>query len=232
MSPHFISTKLVIDMATGRVLEREGFFYYGPVAQLKKGREQADAAAKGGVALGQQGQKIATQDQTIQQGYRTAGDALAGKYFAPPTDPSGLNQYGQEQFGLAKSNIARNEQDQLGLGARALAYRGFNNSPGAFSSMFNSAERASADATNSAYATALGNQQQLGLAGIGYNQQQQQMYNPLSAIGTASGAYGQGANSAALRKGMGSGFGDVIGGIGSLAGAAGSVMTGIGAMRR
>ena len=232
MTPQFISTKIVIDIESGRVLEREGFFYAGPVAQLKKGREQAEQAAKGGVALGKQGSQIATQDQGIQQGYRAAGDTGAKTYFAAPTDPSGLNQYNRSQFELDKSNIARTAQDSISVGQRMLAQRGFQGSPGAISSLLNTTNRNADASTNDAYVRALGNQQQLGLAGIGYNQQQQQMYNPLSAIGTASSAYGQGGNSAAQRAGMGSGVGDVIGGIGTLAGAAGSVMTGLGNMNR
>jgi len=92
------------------------------------------------------------------------------------------------------------------------------------------ASRTAADQERQAYTDALNRQQQLGLQGIGYNQQQQQLYNPLSAIGTASSAYGQGSSSAAQRAGMGSGVGDVLGGIGTLAGSAGSVMTGMGRM--
>jgi len=121
--------------------------------------------------------------------------------------------------------------DTLGIGQKLLAQRGFQSSPGALSSLVNTADRNAGLQDRQAYTDALGRQQQLGLQGIGYNQQQQQLYNPLSAIGTASGAYGQGGSSAAQRAGMGSGVGDVIGGIGTLAGAAGSVMTGIGRMR-
>jgi hypothetical protein len=231
-SSQFIATKIVIDIATGRVLEREGFFYSGPIAQLKKGREQADAAAKGGVALGKQGSQIATQDQGIQQGYRSAGDTAAKTYFATPTDPSGLNQFNRSQYELDKSNIARTAQDSISVGQRMLASRGFQGSPGAMSSLINTTNRNADASTNDAYVRALQNQQQLGLAGIGYNQQQQQMYNPLSAIGAASSAYGQGGNSAAQRGQMGSWGSDIVGGIGTLAGAAGSVMTGLGNMNR
>jgi len=232
MASQFISTKIVVDMRTGRVLEREGYLYTGPIAELKKGREQADAAAKGGLALGKQGSQIATQDQGIQQGYRTAGDTAAKTYFATPTDPSGLNQFNRSQYELDKSNIARTAADSIAVGQRMLASRGFQGSPGATSSLINTTNRNADASTNDAYVRALQNQQQLGLAGIGYNQQQQQMYNPLQAIGTASSAYGQGGTSAAQRGQMGSWGSDIIGGIGSLAGAAGSVMTGLENMNR
>jgi len=121
MAGQWISTKIVIDIETGRVLEREGFFYNGPVALAKKGREQADAAAKGGVALGKQGSQIATQDQGIQQGYRTAGDTAAKTYFAPPTDPSGLNQFNRNDA------YVRALQNQQQLGLAGIGYNGFIN---------------------------------------------------------------------------------------------------------
>ena len=232
MTTQWINTKIVMDIETGRVLEREGFFYSGPIAQLKKGREQAEQAAKGGVALGQQGQKIATQDQGIQSGYRAAGDTGANYYFGAPNPQTGLGKAATSQYELDKSNIARTAQDSIAVGQRMLAQRGFQGSPGAMSSLINTTNRTADTSTNAAYNTALQNQQQLGLAGIGYNQQQQQLYNPLSAIGTASSAYGQGGNSAAQRAGMGSVGSDILGGIGTLAGAAGSVMTGMGAMNR
>jgi hypothetical protein len=232
MTRQFISTKIVIDIETGRVLEREGFFYFGPVAHLKKGRQQAEQAATGGVNLGKQASGIATQNQGIQQGYRAAGDTAASTYFGAPNPQTGLGKATTSQYELDKSNIARTAQDSIAVGQRMLASRGFQGSPGATSSLINTTNRNADVSTTDAYNRALQNQQQLGLAGIGYNQQQQQLYNPLSAIGTASGAYGQGGNSAAQRAGMGSGFGDVIGGIGTLAGAAGSVMSGMGAMNR
>src|SRR5689334_22415035 len=141
MASQFISTKIVVDMRTGRVLEREGYLYTGPIAELKKGREQADAAAKGGVALGKQGSQIATQDQGIQQGYRSAGDTSAKTYFATPTDPSGLNKFNQSQYELDKSNIARTAQDSISVGQRMLAQRGFQGSPGAMSSLINTTNR-------------------------------------------------------------------------------------------
>ncbi len=232
MTSQFISTKIVIDIETGRVLEREGFWYFGPVAQLKKGRQQAEQAATGGVNLGKQASGIATQDQGIQQGYRAAGDTAANTYFGNVNPQTGLGKATTSQYELDKSNIQRTAQDSIAVGQKMLAQRGMQGSPGALSSLLNTTNRNADVSTNSAYNTALQNQQQLGLAGIGYNQQQQQLYNPLSAIGTASGAYGQGGNSAAQRAGMGSLGGDIIGGIGTLAGAAGSVMTGMGAMNR
>jgi hypothetical protein len=232
MTSQFISTKIVIDIETGRVLEHEGFFYFGSVAQLKKGRQQAEQAATGGVNLGNQASKIATTDLGIQQGYRAAGDTAANTYFGAPNPQTGLGKAATSQYELDKSNIARTAQDSISVGQRMLAQRGFQGSPGAMSSLINTTNRNADVSTTDSYNRALQNQQQLGLAGIGYNQQQQQLYNPLSAIGTASGAYGQGGNSAAQRAGMGSGVGDVVGGIGTLAGAAGSVMTGLGAMNR
>jgi hypothetical protein len=232
MTSQWINTKVVVDIETGRVLEREGFFYSGPIAEAKKGRQQAEQAATGGVNLGNQASKIATADQPIQQGYRSAGDTAAKTYFSPPTDPSGLNQFNRSQFELDKSNIARTAQDSIAVGQRMLAQRGMQGSPGGMSSLINTTNRTAADQDRQAYTDALSRQQQLGLAGIGYNQQQQQMYNPLNAIGTASGAFGQGSTSAAQRAGMGSWGSDVIGGISSLAGAAGSVMSGMKNMNR
>jgi hypothetical protein len=231
MASQWISTKIVIDIETGRVLEREGFFYSGPVAEAKKGRQQAEQAATGGVNLGNQASKIATTNQGIQQRYRAAGDTAAGTYFGAPNPQTGLGKATTQQYELDKANIERNATDSIGVAQRMAAQRGFQGSPGAMSSIINTTNRNAGELETGAYNTALQNQQQLGLAGIGYNQQQQ-LYNPLSAIGTASSAYGQGGNSAAQRAGMGSGVGDVIGGISSLAGAAGSVMTGLGNMNR
>ena len=216
-TPKFIATKVVIDMSTGRVLERKGYWYSGPIAEAKKGREQVSQASKDQVGMGEYTGNLAKTYNTNQQAYKSAGDTAAKTYFAPPTDPSGLNAYNKSQFELAKSGIARNEADQLGVGERMLAQRGFNNSPGALSSLLNTASRNTADQINNAYSTALGNQQQLGLAGINYNTNMQSLYNPLSAIGTSNQALSGGAQSGALRSQMGSGFGDVMGGIGSMA---------------
>jgi|SRR5882762_6463346 len=224
----FISTKIVIDIETGKVLEREGYFYFGPIAEAKKGRQQADQAAKGGVKLGDQASGIATTNQGIQSGYRAAGDTGAQNYFGNVNPSTGLGKAATSQYELDKSNIARTAQDSIGVGQRMLAQRGFNSSPGALSSLLNTTNRNADALTTQSYNTALQNQQQLGLAGIGYNQQQQQLYNPLSAIGTASGAYGQGGNSAALRSGMGSGFGDVMSGIGGAVG----IATGLGSAKK
>src|SRR6266478_473092 len=171
-------------------------------------------------------------DQGIEQGYRAAGDAGANTYFGNVNPQTGLGKATTSQYELDKSNIQRTAQDSIAVGQKMLAQRGMQGSPGAMSSLLNTTNRNADMSTNSAYNTALQNQQQLGLAGIGYNQQQQQLYNPLMAIGTATGAYGQGGNSAAQRAGMGSMGGDILGGVGTLAGAAGSVMTGLGAMNR
>jgi hypothetical protein len=108
MTGPFISTKIVIDIETGRVLEREGFFYSGPVAQLKKGRQQAEQAATGGVNLGNQASKIATQNQGIQQGYRAAGDTAASTYFGNVNPQTGLGKATTSQYEL---DIERTAQD-------------------------------------------------------------------------------------------------------------------------
>jgi hypothetical protein len=95
-NPIRVYTKLTLDMNTplpgGRfeIVQEESYEYDGPVVLAKKGRAQADAAAKGGVKLGDQASGIATTNQGIQSGYRTAGDTAAKTYFAQPTDPSGL----------------------------------------------------------------------------------------------------------------------------------------------
>lgn len=214
------------------MLQREGFLYSGPVAQAKKGRQQADQAAKGGVNLGNQASGIATTNQGIQQGYRAAGDTAANNYFGKVDPNTGLGKATTQQYELDKSNIERNATDSIGVAQRMAAQRGMQGSPGAMSSIINTTNRNAGQLETGAYNTALQNQQQLGLQGIGYNVGQQQLYNPLSAIGTASSAYGQGGNSAAQRAGMGSGVGDVIGGVSSLAGSAGSVMTGMNAMNK
>ncbi len=131
-----VYTKLTFDMNTpllgGRfeIVEEESYEYFGSIALAKKGRGEADAAAKGGVKLGDQASGIATTNQGIQSGYRTAGDTAAKTYFAQPTDQSGLNQYNRSQFELDKSNIAKSMSDTLGVGQRLLAQRGFQSSPG------------------------------------------------------------------------------------------------------
>lgn len=41
MSQKWINTKVVIDMATGDILQTEGYFYTGPIAELAGADKQA-----------------------------------------------------------------------------------------------------------------------------------------------------------------------------------------------
>ena len=105
-----------------------------------------------------------------QPGYKVAGDTAASTYFGNVNQQTGLGKATTSQYELDKSNIERTAQDSIAVGQKMLAQRGMQGSPGALSSLINTTNRNADTTTNSAYNTALQNQQQLGLAGIGYNQ--------------------------------------------------------------
>jgi hypothetical protein len=85
------------------------------------------------------------------------------------------------------------------------------------SSLINTTNRNADEMTTGAYNTALQRQQQLGLAGIGYNVGQQQLYDPNAPIRSGTSAYGTGAQAGADLNKMGSTFGDVMSGLGGIA---------------
>jgi len=148
----------------------------------------------------------------LQNSYRGAGDAAANKLFALPSN-GGLNPYLKEQFGQEKEQIGKAYGDTVAAAQKGLAARGMGVAPSGMSaSLINSANRNAGEATTNAYGQQVNNQLGLGLQGVKYNQEQQQLYSPLPAIDEQMKG-GQ----AETAMGATSGFGNVMKGIGTAA---------------
>jgi hypothetical protein len=148
----------------------------------------------------------------IQNTARNAGNRSAGQLFNLPAD-GGLNPYLKEQFGREKEQIGKAYGDTLAAAQKGVTARGMGVAPsGASTSMINTAGRNAGEAETGAYGDAVNHQLGLGLEGVKYNQEQQQMYNPLPALGTQM----QGGQ-ALQAMGDGSGFSKVMKGVGTVA---------------
>lgn len=148
----------------------------------------------------------------IQTQARNNGNLAANKLFNLPAN-GGLNPYLKEQFGQEKEQIGKAYGDTVAAAQKGLTQRGMAVAPGgASTSMINTAGRNAGEAETGAYGDAVKNQLGLGLEGVKYNQEQQQMYNPLPAIGTKM----QGGQ-ALQQMGATSGFGSIMKGIGTVA---------------
>ena len=193
-------------------LTEEGFEYSGPIAEMKKGREQTTAATN--QALG-----TASTYGQAQTNARTKGNQFADQLMAPKAGE--LSPYAQGQY---QSDV-RNIQDTYGgltqAGLKGLSYQGMNNGPsGMEASLKNSAIRNEGAAETDAYNRALQSTLGQGLAGMGYYQGQQQIYDPTRAQQTAI----QGGQA---RSQEGSTLGDVMSGIQGLSSAFGNVAGGV-----
>lgn len=222
-----ISTRVEFDIATGRVLTRAGYVYTGPVSWMKKGADSAKAAAAGAGAVGQSAQDTAKANTGVQTSARTTANPFATSLL--PSKSGGLSPYAQAQYGQEKMQNAENASNGRALGLRALGQRGFN-SIGAPSSIINTSNEGQNRADTGAYENAMQNTLGQGLAGLNYFGNQQQVYDPTKAYGAASNAYGTQANAAQVMNSSPTLAGDIMSGLGGLAGAAGSVMTGMGGM--
>lgn len=206
-----VTTHVEIDIESGEILDWGGYEYFGPIAECKKGREQTTAganAAEGTAAL----------DTTAQTNARVEAKPFADSLLA--TKPGALSPLAQAQYAGDVRNIHDTYGQLTQSGLKGIGYQGWNNAPsGMEASLKNSAIRNEGAAETGAYENAQQQTNQQGLAGIGYQQGQQQIYNPVPAESTTI-AGGQ------ARSQEGSTAGDILGGIGTLSQAFKNVVPG------
>jgi hypothetical protein len=224
-NPIWVSTRVVIDIETGAVLEREGCYYSGPLALCNSsGRAPAETATSN--LLGQNkfaGDVIGSWWNPFQS---SAGTVRKFGTSLIPKKSGELSPYAQAAYEQQKRNIERNAADATGAGIRTLAERGFGTGPsGALSSVINTTNRNAGDAETNAYEDAMGRTAQEGALGAGLLENEQQLANPMTAADLAVRANSAAAQAAAARHGMGSPLGDIGSGIQGLA----STFAGIGA---
>lgn len=213
-----ITVDMTKPIGNGRfaVIHEESFEYDGPVAEAKKGREATTQAANGANDAANQASHYAGVDRQSQMAYKGQSDPFAASLL--PGANGALSSYSAAQLGQDKRNIAKTYGDISSVGLKSLAARGMGSAPtGMQASLINSAGRNAGEAQTNAYENAQKNTLNQGLAGLQYSQGQQQLYDPTKSLQTDIAGRSTAANAGALRNKMGSGFGDVMNGIGGLA---------------
>ena len=171
--------------------------------ECKKGRESQAKVTD--AALANSASDQATRNAQLAQ-------ENAGLTQLTHTNPNGLSDAAQSQYGADLQNIQKTYGNARQVGLRSLAQRGMAGAPtGAESSLLASADRAQAADENAAFDTELQNTHQDLLSSIGARQGLQQIYDPNAALSTASGsAYKQSQQGSTLGD-IGAGIGDAIG---------------------
>lgn len=188
-----------------------------PVSGAKKGRSAANTATTGLNNVGSTAAGLAGTDTGLQTSARNTAAPFAASLI--PKAGGGLSPYAASQFGQEKQEIGKTYNDLSQVGIKQLGNRGLA-APGASASIVNSDNRAAGDATTAAYNQALQSSLGQGLAGIGYQQGQQQIYNPNQPLQTATGAYNGAVSGGKAINSMGSTLGDIGAGLSGIAGLA------------
>lgn len=213
-------------MQTGETLAHEFYDYDGPVELAKKGSDQAKAAATGAGKLADQASTNSTADQATRTDARTQAAPFVSSLMA--TKPGQLSPYSQAEYESQKTADASSAMDSRALGAKAASLRGFGSTPGTSASIINTTNRTRDANDTTAHQAAMRDTLGQGLSGVGYLQNQQNIYDPNRALQTGVSARGTQANAAQVMNQSPTLAGSIGQGIGTLAGAAGSVMTGLG----
>jgi hypothetical protein len=158
-----------------------------------------------------------------QAGYANAGDKFASSLL--PASNGALSPYVKAQLAQQKNDIDKTYQSQSEANIRGLAQRGMGGAPtGLRASITNTAGQQAGQAENQAYANAMNNTAGLGLQGVNYMQNQEQIFDPLKAqqveaalINSGANAYSTGANAGYDRTKEGSLAGDIFSGLSNLA---------------
>lgn len=202
-----VYTKLVFELNdTGMDLVSSSYYeYHGPVEECKKGREQQEQLIRQNMAQQQaeyarRGQQLGIADPTLR-----SWESM---------DANQLSPAAAAQLAADRDNISRTYRQNREAVYRSLADRGLTAPSGLGQVQLNAVERGEDDALTDSYRNALGETQRLKEAALN------------ARLGLASDAGGQAVNSgnlastaAARRAEMGSGIGDVVGGIANVASA-------------
>jgi len=172
-----ISKSVVWDMATDWKLNDDWYFYVGPVAELKKGREATQKATD--AALANSTANSAKQNEQ----YGAENKDITGM---EASGPGGLGQATGAYLANSLADINRNYGNARQNVARVNAQRGFSATPdAAFASGVNSANVAQAGSENKAYNDALMLQRENTLAAMNARSGLQNLYDPNRPLGTA-----------------------------------------------
>lgn len=143
-----------------------------------------------------------------------------------PGDNGALSPYVKAQLDKQKSDIAKTYGDIAATGTRAATARGFGSGPGGnVASIYNTAGRNAGEAERDAYANAQNKTLAAGIEGINY-------LDPNKPLSEATGATSAAADAGYKRGQMGSGFSDVLGGLGGIAGLVSPISKGITSIRK
>lgn len=196
-----------------------GFEYSGPVAELKKGRDNLQGAAARGGQSTQDALNVAKQDNGIQSGYRGQSDKIAGSEL---NLNGGLSPLVAKQLAGETAGIQKAYQGASQGALKGLAQRGMSVGPSGLSaSIINTGNRNAGEAETGATTNAFGTQNQLNNGVMNYDVGQQGLYDPLRALHTANeGVSATSGAGAALNK-AGSLMGDIGTGIGTVMGLGG-----------
>ena len=202
------ATKVVIDIETGKVLHWEGRLVdvdVEPVLLCKKGRKEQEAVAQQQLALAQK-------EQAERERQRGLSEPIVGE-LEQETGPGRLSRYAASQLGANLDNIARFYRGARQTAYRSLGQRGFGRAPSGFERVTENAltrgeEQAGTDAMRQALADTLGQR----LTALDYRTGRQDSSGQLG-----QSAYSGASDAAYKRSQMGSGFGDVLGGIAQIA---------------
>jgi len=158
----------------------EGFVYDGPVAELKKGRDNLQGAANAGGQNIKTAADITQQDRGTQAGYRTGGDQIANSEVS--TNGS-LSPLVAKQLASERGLIGNVYKGASRAAERGLGMRGMSAAPtGLTASIDNTAIDNAGRAQTGAVGDAFGTQNSLNNNVLGYDVGQQKLYDPLRGI--------------------------------------------------
>jgi hypothetical protein len=199
----------------------EGFEYKGPVADLKKGRNDLQGATTAGRTNIGTAADITKQDRGVQGGYRTAGDQIAN---SEVNTNGGLSPLVAKQLANEQGLIGKTYAGASRAAERGLTMRGMGSAPtGLQSSIDNTAINNSGVAQTGAVGNAFGTQNELNNGVLNYDVGQQKLYDPLRAIQAGNESIGATTGAGSALNKAGSTLGDIGTGIGTLLGAANGV---------
>jgi hypothetical protein len=195
------------------------------ICSLTPGRGSAAQATSGLGGLGKQAGAIAGQDQQIQGAARGQGQNIVN---SEVNTSGGLSPLVSKQLANQEGQIGKTYGSLNQAAQRGLAARGMGGAPtGASASLANTAANNTAQTQTGAIGNAFGTQNQLNQSALGYDQGQQQIYNPLNAINAGTNAYGAESNAAVNQGKLGSTLGDITGIVGGVAGGLAPGLNGI-----
>ena len=199
-----VTTRAVYDIE-GRLLEWEGFEYFGPVAECKKGRNNLQTAANQG-----------NQDTSTAQGIEQQGQNIANSEISTNGQLSPLVS---KQLANEKAQIGKTYATSAQAAGKGLAMRGMGAAPtGAASSLTNTAINNAGNAETGVVGNAFGEQNELNNTAL---------TQPLNAVNTANEGIGAATNAGEAVNKAGSTLGDIASGLGTIVGL-GTGMAGFG----